>query len=46
MTRADFVELLKYAAARHIQIIPEVESPGHARAAIKSMEARYNKIDR
>lgn len=44
MTRADFVELLKYAAARHIQIIPEVESPGHARAAIKSMEARYNKL--
>jgi hexosaminidase len=44
MTRADFVELLKFAAARHIQIIPEVESPGHARAAIKSMEARYNKL--
>ncbi len=44
LTRDDFIELLKYAAARHIQIIPEVNLPAHARAAIKSMEARYNKL--
>ncbi|HTF18716.1 MAG TPA: family 20 glycosylhydrolase [Chryseolinea sp.] len=43
-TRADFIEILKYATQRHIEVIPEVESPGHARAAIKSMEARYNRL--
>lgn len=40
-SKADFIEILKFAAARHIQVIPEVETPGHARAAIKSMEYRY-----
>jgi hexosaminidase len=39
-TRADYVEILRYAAARHIEVVPELEMPGHARAAIKAMEAR------
>ena len=39
-SRADYVEILRYAAARHIEVIPELEMPGHARAAIKAMEAR------
>ncbi|MET4138015.1 family 20 glycosylhydrolase [Pedobacter sp. UYP1] len=43
-TTADFVEILKYAAKRHIEVIPEIESPGHARAAIKAMDARYNRF--
>lgn len=43
-TKADFIEILKYAAARHIEVIPEVDMPGHARAAIKAMEARYRKL--
>jgi len=38
-SRADYVDILRYAAARHIEVIPEIEMPGHARAAIKSMEA-------
>lgn len=42
-TRAEFIDFLQYAAERHIQVIPEIESPGHARAAIVSMKARYNK---
>jgi hexosaminidase len=41
-TKADFIAILKYAADRHISIIPEIETPGHARAAVKAMEARYN----
>ncbi|WP_442589712.1 family 20 glycosylhydrolase [Pedobacter sp. AW31-3R] len=41
--RADFREILQYATARHIKVIPEIETPGHARAAIKSMDARYAK---
>ena len=42
-SREDFIGLLKYAAQRHIRIIPEIESPGHARAAIVSMKARYTR---
>ena len=39
-SRADYIEIVRYAAARHIEVIPEIEMPGHARAAVKSMEAR------
>ena len=39
-TRSDYVEILRYAAARHVEVVPEIEMPGHARAAIKAMEAR------
>jgi len=44
LSRKDFIDILKYAAARHIQVIPEIESPGHARAAIKAMENRYTRL--
>lgn len=40
-SRMEFVDILRYANARHIKIIPEIETPGHARAAVKAMEARY-----
>jgi hexosaminidase len=43
-TRADFIEILKYADKLHIMVVPEIESPGHARAAIKSMNARYDRL--
>ncbi|EGN57749.1 Beta-N-acetylhexosaminidase [Hallella multisaccharivorax DSM 17128] len=43
ISRQAFVNLLKYAAQRHVQVIPEIEAPGHARAAIVAMKARYNK---
>jgi len=43
-TRDDFIEILKFAAARHIEVIPEIDMPGHARAAIKSMQARYKRL--
>lgn len=42
----DFTEILRYATARHISIIPEIETPGHGRAAIKSMWARYDRLKR
>lgn len=41
---ADFIEILKFASARHIDVVPEIDMPGHARAAVKSMEARYQKL--
>lgn len=43
-TKDDFVEILKYARDRHIMVIPEIETPGHARAAIKAMDARYARL--
>lgn len=43
-SRNDFVEILRYATARHIRVLPEIESPGHARAAVKSMESRYYRL--
>jgi hexosaminidase len=43
-TTSDYTEILKYAAARHIEVMPEIEMPGHARAAIKAMEARFRRL--
>ena len=40
-TRDEFIEILKYAKKRNIDILPQISFPSHARAAIKSMEARY-----
>ena len=39
-SHADYVEIVRYAAARHIEVIPEIEMPGHARAAVKAMAGR------
>lgn len=44
LSRADYIHILKYATDRHIKVIPEVETPGHARAAIKAMDARYDRL--
>jgi len=43
-SKEDFKEILRYATARHIRVIPEIETPGHARAAIKSMDYRYQNL--
>jgi len=40
-TREDYLQILKYAHTRHIEVIPEFDFPGHARAAIMAMNARY-----
>lgn len=42
-TREQVVELLKYAKARGVKVIPEIETPAHARAALVAMKARYQK---
>ncbi|NKF50164.1 family 20 glycosylhydrolase [Shewanella sp. WXL01] len=41
-SREDYIDILQFAAARHIEVIPSMDMPGHSRAAIKSMQARYN----
>jgi hexosaminidase len=43
-TRKDYIEILRYATVRHIRVIPEIETPGHARAAIKAMDVRYTQL--
>ncbi|WP_437920578.1 family 20 glycosylhydrolase [Sphingobacterium sp. LRF_L2] len=43
LTREDFIEILRYAKQRHITVVPEIETPGHARASIKAMEVRYHR---
>ncbi|MGF1682585.1 beta-N-acetylhexosaminidase [Photobacterium minamisatsumaniensis] len=43
-SKTDYVEILKYAKAREIEVIPEIDMPAHARAAVVSMEARYDRL--
>ncbi|MEW6989890.1 family 20 glycosylhydrolase [Colwelliaceae bacterium 6441] len=42
-TVKDYIDILKYAKRHHIQVIPSLDMPGHSRAAIKAMEARYQR---
>jgi hexosaminidase len=41
---ADFIAILRYAHARHIEVIPEFNMPGHARAAVVAMRARHDRL--
>ncbi|MBW3696306.1 beta-N-acetylhexosaminidase [Vibrio sp. T187] len=43
-SKTDYVEILKYAKARGIEVIPEIDMPAHARSAVVSMEARYQRL--
>lgn len=40
ISRADFVAILQHADSLGIAVIPEIESPGHGRAAIQAMKLR------
>ena len=42
-TRDEYIDILRYATDRHIEVIPEFDMPGHARAAIIAMDYRYEK---
>lgn len=43
-SRDEYIEILQFADQRHIEVIPEIDVPGHARAAIKGMEVRFNRL--
>ncbi|WP_075533571.1 beta-N-acetylhexosaminidase [Moritella viscosa] len=43
LSKDDYIELVQFADARNIEVIPEIDMPAHARAGVVSMEARYNK---
>jgi hexosaminidase len=40
----DFIAILRHAHARHIEVIPEFNIPGHARAAVLAMRARHARL--
>ena len=44
LKREEFIEIIKYANERNIELIPEINFPAHSRAAIKSMITRYNRF--
>ena len=44
LTTNAFIDFLKYAYAKGVEVIPEIESPGHAGAAIVAMKARYARL--
>lgn len=39
-TQDQFIDILRFATARHIVVVPEIDVPGHSRAAVKAMAAR------
>lgn len=43
-TAADYIQILKHAQALHIEVIPEIEMPGHSRAAVLAMRHRYERL--
>lgn len=43
-SQAEYLAILKHAKSLHIDVIPEIEMPGHSRAAVKAMRYRYDKL--
>ena len=43
LTTDEYKDILRFAHERQIEVIPSFDMPGHARAAVKAMEARYRK---
>ena len=41
-SREDFIDILRFAKNHHIEVVPEIDMPGHMRSALKSMEVRYH----
>ncbi|KAH9512778.1 hypothetical protein Btru_038173 [Bulinus truncatus] len=44
LTSADYLEILDRARQRHVTVIPEIDMPGHARAAIVAMKVRKERL--
>ena len=43
-TQEDYIDIIQYAHERNIEVIPEIDVPGHARAAIKAMSVRHDRL--
>ena len=46
LTQEDFVEIVNYAQAHYIEVIPEFDMPGHTWAALVSMESLNSTPDK
>ncbi len=44
LTPRDYIAILRHAAARGVEVVPEIDMPGHSRAAVVAMEARYQRL--
>jgi len=44
LSREEFIDILQFADRHHIEVIPEINMPGHSRAAIYAMENRYERL--
>ena len=42
LSREDYIEILKEAKLRQIEVVPQISFPSHARAAIVAMKNRYD----
>ena len=40
-TEHDYENILRYAKKHFVEVIPEIDAPGHAHAAIRAMEMRF-----
>lgn len=41
-TQAEYADIVAYAAARHITVVPEIDLPGHAHAAVAAYPELYD----
>ncbi|MBD1388164.1 carbohydate-binding domain-containing protein [Neiella sp. HB171785] len=44
LTVEDYKDILQVAQQHHIEVIPSLDMPGHSRAAVQAMEARYQRL--
>ena len=44
-SRVQYMDILRFASERHIEVIPEIDVPGHARAAIVAMKSRAARLE-
>lgn len=44
LSRTDYIALLAHAKACGVEVLPELNMPGHSRAAVQAMEARYHRL--
>ena len=42
-TELEYKEILRHAKKHFIEVIPEIDAPGHAHAAIRAMDVRYQR---
>jgi hexosaminidase len=44
LSRLDYIAIVRAAAARQIEVIPSIDTPGHSRAAVVAMENRFRRL--